>query len=49
MISKTSFTDWHVYEKNYFEAARPVLDIFFDMYDMYDVLDASWYWMLHRR
>ena len=35
--------------ENPFEAARSVWDAFVDVYDLYDVLDASRYRMLHRR
>ena len=37
------------YEKKMFEAARLVLGLFLDMYDLHGVLDASRYQMTHRR
>ena len=35
------------YEKNYFEASRPVLDMIFDVYDLHGILDSSRCRMLH--
>ena len=41
MISKIGLSFDTFSEKNRFEAFRPVLDMFFDVYDLHGVLDAS--------
>ena len=47
MISKTNLANWHVLRGKSFEAVRPILGMFFNVYDLHGVLDASWYWMPH--
>ena len=49
MISKSGLSINTFYEKNQFEASRLVFDMFFDVYDQHDVLDASRRLMLHLR
>ena len=41
MISKIGLSIDTFYEKNRFEASRPILDMFFDVYDLYGILDTS--------
>ena len=41
VISKPSFTNWHVLQEKYFEATRPILDTLSNVYKLYGVLDAS--------
>ena len=48
MILKISFADLHVLRGKSFEAARPILGMFFDVYDLHGILDARC-WMSHRR
>ena len=49
MISKISLSIDMFYEKNHFEAFRPVLDMSFNVYDLHGILDASRCRMLHRQ
>ena len=35
------------YKENHFEATRPILDMFCDMYDLHGVLYANRYWIPH--
>ena len=49
MVSKIGLSIDTFYEKNRFEASRPVLDMFFDMYDLHGVLDYRRYRMQHHR
>ena len=50
MISKNglSIDTFYKKKKKPFEAFRPVLDMFFDVYDLHGVLDASSCRMQHR-
>ena len=48
-FEKSIFLIGTFYEKNYFETARPVLDMFFDVYYLHGVLDASWCRMSYRQ
>ena len=41
MILKIGFANWNILREKLFEAARPVLGLFLDMYDLHGVLDAS--------
>ena len=41
MILKIDFAIWHVLQGKLFEAVRPVLGMFFDVYNLHGVLDAS--------
>ena len=43
MILKIDFAYWHLVRGKSFEIARPVLDMFFDVYDLHGILDASKY------
>ena len=43
MILKTDFADWHILQEKMLEAARPILGMFFNVYNMHGVLDVSRY------
>ena len=48
-ISKSGFIYLYILLEKLFEAARPVLSVFLDVYDLHGVLDTSRCWMSHRR
>ena len=49
MILKINFSAWHIFHEKLFEAARPVLGMFLDVYDLHGILDVNRYWLPHRQ
>ena len=48
MILKIGFANWHILREKSFKAARPILGMFPDMYNLHVILNASMCRMSHR-